>query len=183
MILAEDECHLHLLARLRATWILRGGRQLVMTPGQNQRRSLLGAIDLSSGQWFYQLAARATSAALVRLLEQPAQAYAQAPVLAVVLDNVSIPSSRLVRDWRPSTPGCGSSTGLATAPTRTRWRGSGPSSKTQLADSPPPTMAARIGQVRRFFATATPARMLRTASPGNASWLPLHCGQDSWRAA
>lgn len=32
VVLAEDECHLDLLPWVRATWILRGQRQLVMTP-------------------------------------------------------------------------------------------------------------------------------------------------------
>jgi hypothetical protein len=50
VVLAEDECHLDLLPWVRATWILRGQRQLVMTPVRNQRRSLFGAIDLSTGK-------------------------------------------------------------------------------------------------------------------------------------
>ena len=42
MILAEDESDLDLLPWVRATWIGRGERQRVLTPGKNQRRSLCG---------------------------------------------------------------------------------------------------------------------------------------------
>jgi hypothetical protein len=43
-VLAEDETHINLLPWERATWIVRGARQPVTTPGTNRRRSLLLAL-------------------------------------------------------------------------------------------------------------------------------------------
>jgi hypothetical protein len=53
IVLAEDETNLNLLPWVRATWIARGTRQRVMTPGTNRRRTVFGAIDLHSGRFLY----------------------------------------------------------------------------------------------------------------------------------
>jgi hypothetical protein len=42
VVLAEDETHINLLPWVRATWIVHGTRQQVMTPGTNQRRTIFG---------------------------------------------------------------------------------------------------------------------------------------------
>jgi len=62
VVLAEDETHINLLPWVRATWIARGQRQQVMTPGTNRRRSIFGAVDLASGRFCYQVARKAISA-------------------------------------------------------------------------------------------------------------------------
>jgi hypothetical protein len=43
VVLAEDETHLDLLARVRACWMPRGVRHRVVTPGSNIRRTVHGA--------------------------------------------------------------------------------------------------------------------------------------------
>jgi len=48
VVLAEDETHSNLLPWGRATCISTGQRQQVMTPGSNQRRTILGAFDRHS---------------------------------------------------------------------------------------------------------------------------------------
>jgi hypothetical protein len=53
VMLAEDETHVNLLPWVRSTWILKGSRQRVMTPGSNQRRTIFGAVDLASGRFLY----------------------------------------------------------------------------------------------------------------------------------
>jgi hypothetical protein len=45
-VLAEDETHLNLLPFIRSTWITRGQRQQVMTPGTNRHRTIFGAVEL-----------------------------------------------------------------------------------------------------------------------------------------
>lgn len=42
VVLAEDETHLDLIARIRSCWMPRGLRHRVLTPGTNQRRTLHG---------------------------------------------------------------------------------------------------------------------------------------------
>jgi transposase len=75
VVLAADETHLHLLAWVRATWIARGSRQRVMTPGTNRRRSVVGAIDLASGRFVYRVARKAVSATCIAFCEQLLAAY------------------------------------------------------------------------------------------------------------
>jgi transposase len=53
VVLAEDETHINLLPWVRATWIPTGARQAVMTPGTNRRRSIFGAVELTTGRFFY----------------------------------------------------------------------------------------------------------------------------------
>jgi hypothetical protein len=60
VILADDESHVNLLPWLRSTWIVKGERQEVMTPGTNQKRSIFGAhVALATGCWLYRIAERA----------------------------------------------------------------------------------------------------------------------------
>ena len=51
VVLAEDACHLDLLPWVRATWILRGQRQLVMTPGRTSAAPSSGPLiwELGNG--------------------------------------------------------------------------------------------------------------------------------------
>jgi transposase len=62
VVLAEDETQLNLLPWVRATWIPRGTRQQVMTPGTNRRRAIFGAVDLRTGRFLYQVTRKAVSA-------------------------------------------------------------------------------------------------------------------------
>jgi Winged helix-turn helix len=61
VVLAEDETHVNLLPWVRATWVARGTRQQVRTPGKNRRRTIFGAVDLHTGRWFYQITRKAVS--------------------------------------------------------------------------------------------------------------------------
>ena len=183
VILAEDECHLDLLPWVRATWIGRGERQRVLTPGKNQRRSLFGAVDVSCGTWWWQTARRANSAAFIRFLDHLVAAHPQAPALAVVLDNVIIHSSRAVQTWLLFHPQIQLCYGARYCPNANPVERIWGTLKRHLANSPPPTMAGRLTQAATFFRQRTPEQMLHTAAPENAPWLPKHYGQNLWRAA
>jgi len=50
VVLAEDETHLNLLPHVRASWTLRGARPHVLTPGTNQKVTVLGAIEMTTGE-------------------------------------------------------------------------------------------------------------------------------------
>jgi transposase len=99
VVLAEDETHINLLPWVRSTWIVKGARQRVMTPGTNRRRSLFGAVDLRTGRWFYQVTRRAVSATFIQFMEYVLAGYPTAPVVVLVLDNVLIHRSKLVQAW------------------------------------------------------------------------------------
>jgi hypothetical protein len=104
VVLAEDETHLHLLSWGRATWIAKGARQQVMTPGTNRRRSIFGAVDLATGRCFYQVAAKAVSATFTAFCAHLLAAYPTAPVVAVICDNVIIHRSTIVQRWLQTHP-------------------------------------------------------------------------------
>jgi transposase len=104
VVLAEDEAHLNLLPWVRSTWILKGSRQRVMTPGTNRRRSIFGAVDLASGRFLYQVARKAVSATFIAFCEQLLAAYPAAPKVVVVCDNVIIHRSKLVCAWLADHP-------------------------------------------------------------------------------
>ena len=104
VLLAEDESHINLLPWVRSTWIPRGTRQQVMTPGKNRRRTIFGAVDLRTGQWFYQVTRKAISATFTGFCEQLLAVYPTAPVVAVICDNVIIHRSKIVQRWRKTHP-------------------------------------------------------------------------------
>jgi DDE superfamily endonuclease len=136
VVLAEDETHLNLRPWVRATWILKGSRQPVMTPGTNRRRTIFGAVDLQSGRWLYQVTRKAVSAAFTAFLDQVLSAYPTAPKIAVICDNVIIHHAKVVRRWLASHPGSWCCTARATARMTTR-------SSASEARSTPPWPTAR----------------------------------------
>jgi hypothetical protein len=85
-VLAEDEKHLDLLPAVRATWTLRGQRHQVMTPGSNQRATVFGALDLTTGTWRH-LFARRDPAGFIALLQMLLDAYPTTPAVTVICDN------------------------------------------------------------------------------------------------
>lgn len=98
ILLAEDECDVHLMAVLRACWQRVGEQLHIVTPGQNAKRGVFGAINLRTGAWFYQLSAHKRSADFVAFLAPLLQVY---PVgcIYILVDNASIHASKLTRQW------------------------------------------------------------------------------------
>lgn len=183
VILAEDESHVNLLPWLRSTWIVKGERQEVMTPGKNHKRSVFGAIELATGRWFYHVAERATSAAFIELLEQILDAYPRVPVIAIVLDNVSTHSSRAVERWLVQNARIKLLYGARYSPHHNPVERVWGAMKRHLANSPTLTMLGRIQEVHAFFRARSRAQMLDTAAPFNTPWLPPGYGQKLWKAA
>jgi hypothetical protein len=56
-------------------WIPHGQPQEVMTPGTNRRPTSFGAVDMASGGFFHQVAAKAVSATFTAFLEQLLAVY------------------------------------------------------------------------------------------------------------
>ena len=98
VVLALDECDVHLLPALRAMWMRRGQQARIPTPGGNRKRAVFGALDPVAGTWHYAVFARKRAVEFVAFLEQLAAAYPGRPVL-VALDNASIHRAKAVRAW------------------------------------------------------------------------------------
>jgi transposase len=183
VLLAEDETHLNLLPWVRATWIARGTRQEVMTPGKNQRRTVFGAVNLHSGQWFYQVTRKAVSASFTAFCEQLLAAYPAAPLVAVVCDNVIIHHSKIVQRWQATHP-CllvlhGARYSPHDNPVERIWA----ALKAWLANTPTLTIQGRVRQVHAFFRQRTTAQLLATAAPHSSPWLPTGYMQNFREAA
>jgi transposase len=183
VVLAEDETHLNLLPWVRATWIPKGQRQEVMTPGTNRRRTIFGAIDLASGRFCYRVCRKAVSASFTAFLDQLLAAYPAAPLVAVVCDNVIIHHSKIVQRWLAAHPRMrvlhGARYSPHDNPTERIWG----ALKAWLANSPTLTIQGRIRQVHAFFRARSPAQLLATAAPHSSPWLPEGYVQNLREAA
>ena len=183
VVLAEDETHVNLLPWVRATWVVRGTRQRVMTPGTNRRRTIFGAVDLHSGRFLYQVCRKAVSANFTTFCEQLLAAYPTAPLVAVVCDNVIIHHSKIVQAWLASHPRLVVLHGARYSPHDNPVERIWGALKAYLANSPTPTMAGRIRQVHAFFRQRSPTDLLETAAPHSSPWLPDPNGQNFREAA
>ncbi len=183
VVVAEDETHLNLLPWVRSTWIARGQRQQVMTPGKNRRRTVFGAVDLQSGRFLYQVTRKAISATFTAFCEQLLAAYPTAPVVAVVCDNVIIHRSKLVKAWLAGHPRLVVLHGARYSPHDNPVERVWGALKAWLANTPTLTIQGRVRQVHAFFRQRTPAQMLATAAPHSSPWLPDGYVQNFWEAA
>jgi len=183
VVLAEDETHVNLLPWVRSTWIARGTRQEVMTPGTNRRRTIFGAVDLQRGRWLYLVARKAVSATFTQFLEQLLAAYPAAPQVAVICDNVIIHHSKLVQRWLAAHPRILVVHGARYSPHDNPVERVWGALKAWLADTPTLTIQGRVRQVHAFFRERTPAQILATAAPSSSPWLPEGYVQNFWEAA
>ena len=66
-----DELDIHLLPKVGCAWMPKGSQVEVMTPGQNQKHYLAGALDVATGTLRHCLGARKTNAMFRDLLAAP----------------------------------------------------------------------------------------------------------------
>ena len=101
VVLALDECDVHLLPALRALWMRRGQQAEVMTPGLNRKRGIFGALALEGpcpGAWHSCVTERKRAVEFLAFLEQLVAAYPTRP-LYLVLDDAGIHTAKLTRAW------------------------------------------------------------------------------------
>jgi transposase len=93
-----DEVDVHLNPKVGLDWMNRGTQKLVLTPGNNVKRYLCGALDAATGLLTWVRAQRKNSLLVVATLRKLAQeTYPDAAVIHVVLDNFSIHDSKITR--------------------------------------------------------------------------------------
>lgn len=103
VVLALDECDVHLVPTLRAMWMRRGQQAEIMTPGSNRKRGVFGALAVETGAWHYCVTERKRGLEFLAFLEQLVVAYPTQP-LYLVLDNASIHTAKLIRAWLTTHP-------------------------------------------------------------------------------
>ena len=152
-------------------------------PGTNRRRTIFGAVNLTSGQWCYQVARKAVSVTFIAFLEQLLAAYPTAPLVAVVCDNVIIHHSKIVGRWLAAHPRIRVLHGARYSPHDNPVERVWGALKAWLANTPTLTIQGRVRQVHAFFRQRTTAQMLATAAPHSSPWLPQGYGQNNRQAA
>jgi transposase len=101
-----DELDIHLLPKVGYAWMPKGSQLEVMTPGQNQKHYLAGALDLATGTLLHCVGPRKTNALFRDLLSRldacyPAERFTR---LSVVVDNYKIHKAQAVEQWLAAHP-------------------------------------------------------------------------------
>jgi transposase len=94
-VVYEDEVDIHLNPKIGLDWMNRGQQKEVVTPGQNQKRYLAGAMNARTGELTVVEGVQKNSALFVALLKALREDYRQARKIHVILDNYRIHSSQI----------------------------------------------------------------------------------------
>jgi transposase len=183
VVLAEDETHLDLIARVRVCWMPFGLRHRVMTPGKNLRRTVHGAINLATGAVHHHVSVKNASVVFCYFLQQLLDAYPNAPTVAVICDNGGTHLSGITQRWLDENPRLTLIRGARYSPQDNPVERIWAAMKHHIANTAPATMADRIRQAHAFFQHRTAAQNLTTAAPWTSPWLPPGYGQDFWPGA
>jgi transposase len=98
VVLYVDEVDIHLNPKIGPDWMLRGQQKEALTPGQNVKRYLAGALDARTGKLTWVEGPRKTSLLFLQLLHRlVTRTYRDARVIHVILDNYGIHDSLQVR--------------------------------------------------------------------------------------
>lgn len=97
VVVYEDEVDIHLNPKIGPDWMAPGQQKEVITPGQNVKRYLAGALDVATGEVIWVEGEKKRSLLFIRLLWELHQRYPGAKKIHVILDNYSIHSTEQVR--------------------------------------------------------------------------------------
>jgi transposase len=92
-----DEVDIHLNPKIGCDWMNRGTQKEVMTPGQNVKCYLAGAMDSRTGRLTWVRADRKNSLLFIGLAQKLARDHPEVKVIHLVLDNFKIHDSRATR--------------------------------------------------------------------------------------
>jgi len=93
----EDEVDIHLNPKIGLDWMNRGQQKEVVTPGQNQKRYLAGAMNAKTGLLTVVEGRRKNSWLFLALLDALVEDYRTARRIHVILDNYRIHDSQITR--------------------------------------------------------------------------------------
>jgi len=92
--LYADEVDIHLNPKIGPDWMLSGQQKVVVTPGQNVKRYVAGALDVRTRKVRWVTATHKRSGLFIDLLRHLTRTYRYAKRIHVIVDNYSIHSSR-----------------------------------------------------------------------------------------
>jgi len=92
----EDEVDIHLNPKIGLDWMVKGQQKEVLTPGQNEKQYLAGALNPKTGELIWAESDKKNSLLFIQLLWKLHERYPQAKKIHVILDNYSIHSTEEV---------------------------------------------------------------------------------------
>ena len=90
VVVYEDEVDIHLNPKIGLDWMARGEQKQVVTPGNNEKAYIAGALDVRGGTVIWVGGTQKNSQLFIALLEQLRKRYPNARRIHVVLDNYGI---------------------------------------------------------------------------------------------
>lgn len=105
-LLFADELDIHLLPKVGYQWMPKGETVKLVTPGQNQKHYLAGALEPKTGRMVHCLGSRKTNVLFRALLDRLEEHYAKARFakVYVVVDNYGIHKAKAVEQWLTEHP-------------------------------------------------------------------------------
>jgi transposase len=97
VVVYEDEVDIHLNPKIGLDWMNRGQQKEVVTPGQNEKRYLAGAMNAKTRLLTVVEGKRKNSWLFITLLGALAEDYPDAKRIHVILDNFRIHDSQITR--------------------------------------------------------------------------------------
>lgn len=95
VLVYEDEMDVHLNPRIGPQWTPKGQQALVVTPGNNVKRFVAGALDHRTGKITWVTGDRKRSTLFIALVEKLVAAYPLARRIHIVCDNYIIHKSKI----------------------------------------------------------------------------------------
>ena len=100
----EDEVDIHLNPKIGADWQLRGQQKRVVTPWQNEKYYLAGALHSGRGKVSYVGGNSKSSVLFISLLKHLKATYRRAKTITLIVDNYIIHKSRETQRWLKANP-------------------------------------------------------------------------------
>jgi len=95
--LFEDEVDIHLNPKIGPDWMLPGTQKQIVTPGQNQKYYVAGAITAWGGDLIWVAGPRKRSALFIDLIDTLCEHFQAYKVIHLVVDNFIIHSSKITQ--------------------------------------------------------------------------------------
>lgn len=100
----EDEVDIHLNPKLGADWMPRGKQKRIVTPGQNVKHYLAGALHAGTGRVSYVASNSKDSELFLSMLKLLKRQYRRAKTITLVVDNYIIHKSKKTQRWLAKNP-------------------------------------------------------------------------------
>lgn len=100
----EDEVDIHLNPKIGADWQLRGQQKRVITPGQNEKYYLAGALHSGTGKVSYVGGSSKSSVLFINLLQHLKATYRRAKTITLIVDNYVIHKSEKTQNCLKKNP-------------------------------------------------------------------------------